>query len=305
MVDNNRDDPKLAPNVAEEPTSQRATELTYAIEYRGNSIDLKGGQLLAGRSAMCRLVLDDPLVSRQHAEFRLEGGVVFLHDLKSVNGIFVNGQKVDRQVRLAAGDRITIGSQDLYLRTRAIGNSTADRVDRRRFAETLHDQPAVTDVGMYDDDDGGNAAEDSTIQGDGLDLLATVADKVLALRRGDDAERILTTYLLALLERTRLGQACPAHTAEKAVTYASKLAAVTGKASWVDYCIQLYDVLQRPLPGPVVDSLYDLLRKITGTNLGALRAYVATLRAAQSQLGPAEKFLVQRIEGLERLAALR
>lgn len=261
--------------------------------------------MLVGRSAMCRLVLDDPLVSRQHAEFRVENGVVILHDLKSVNGVFVNGQKIDRQLRLAAGDRVSIGSQELVLRSRVAHKTIERSMERKHFAETLHEQTPQTGA-----QDGTSAPpeptnEDSTIQGEGLDLLATVADKVLALRRGDDAERILTTYLQTLLDKTRQGQMCPLQTAEKAVTYAVKLAAVTGKSAWVEYCIEFYNLVQRPLPVYVVDSLYEILRKISGVNLAALREYVATLRAVQHRLGPAEKFLVQRIEGLERLAALR
>jgi pSer/pThr/pTyr-binding forkhead associated (FHA) protein len=275
----------------------------FWVEYRGENIELRGGQLLVGRSAMCRLVLDDPLVSRQHAEFRVESGTVILYDLKSVNGVFVNGQRIERQLRLAVGDRISIGGQELLLRSRA-ANRGNERANERRFTETLHDHrtPNTPEgVPAYSE----NANEDSTIQGDGLDLLATVADKVIALRRGDDAERILSTYLQTLLEKARQGQMCPPQTAEKAVTYAVKLAAVTGKASWVEYCIEFYRVVERPLPVYVVDSLYEVLRKISGINLAALREYVATLHSVQHRLGPAEKFLVQRIEGLERLAALR
>jgi hypothetical protein len=178
--------------------------------------------------------------------------------------------------------------------------------DRRRFAETIHEQrsdrPASQPDHMPPNSDDG---DDATIQGDGLDLLATVADKVLALRRGEDAERILATYLQTLLEKARSGHICPLATAEKAAIYAIKLASVTGKAQWVDYGIELYSIVERPLPGLVVDALYDLLRRVSGVNLSALREYVATLHACQSRLGPAEKFLVQRIEGLERLAALR
>ncbi len=242
-------------------------------------------------------------MSRQHGEFRVEDGFVTLYDLKSVNGVFVNGQKVERQTRLVPGDRVTIGSQDLILKARMVpgaGERTAN--DRRRFAETIHQQHSDRPS-----EGSGNSeqSDDATIQGDGLDLLATVADKVLALRRGDDAERILATYLQTLLEKAKNGQVCPATTAEKAAIYAVKLASVTAKAQWVDYCIDFYSILERPLPGSVVDSLYDLLRRISGVNLAALREYVAILHAALGRLGPAEKFLVQRIEGLERLAALR
>ncbi len=300
MADDRPDDRRLETTSNESSQAPRAADLIYWVEYRGDSIELRGGQLLVGRSAMCRLVLDDPLVSRQHAEFRVENGVVILHDLKSVNGVFVNGQKIERQLRLAAGDRVSIGSQELVLRSR-VAHRTIERTnERKHFAETLHEQSQGGSIESLEPPN-----EDSTIQGEGLDLLATVADKVLAMRRGDDAERILTTYLQTLLEKALQGQVCPPQTAEKAVTYAVKLAAVTGKSSWVDYCIEFYNVIKRPLPVYVVDSLYEILRKIPGVNLTALREYVAMLRAAQQRLGPAEKFLVQRIEGLERLAALR
>lgn len=294
----------MSNETSRQPPSQ---DPVFWIEYHGDSVELRGGQLLVGRSAMCRLVLDDPLVSRQHAEFRVEDGFVTLYDLKSVNGVFVNGRKVERQSRVAPGDRITIGSQDLVLRARMVGQpSERAAADRRRFAETIHEQrsdrPESHSNNLPPNSDSG---DDATIQGDGLDLLATVADKVLALRRGDDAERILATYLQTLLEKARNGQVCPPATSEKAATYAVKLASVTGKAQWVDYAIELYSIVERPLPGPVIDSLYDLLRRIAGVNLGALREYVAILHACLSRLGPAEKFLVQRIEGLERLAALR
>lgn len=307
MTDDSPDEPPLVP-VSNEPSRQtRNSDPIFWVEYRGDSIELKGGQLLVGRSAMCRLVLDDPLVSRQHGEFRVEDGFVTLYDLKSVNGVFVNGQKVERQSRLVPGDRVTIGSQDLILRARMVsGPHERSATERRRFAETIHEQHS--DHPSSQPNEGLSASDqsdDATIQGDGLDLLATVADKVLALRRGDDAERILATYLQTLLEKARNGQMCPPATAEKAAIYAVKLASVTAKALWVDYCIDFYSILERPLPGSVVDSLYDLLRRISGVNLAALREYVAILHAALGRLGPAEKFLVQRIEGLERLAALR
>jgi hypothetical protein len=40
-------------------------------------------------------------------------------------------------------------------------------------------------------------------------------------------------------------------------------------------------------------------------NLGALRTYIEVLRDNSGTLGPTERFLVSRIEGLERLVAAR
>ena len=307
MTDDSPDDQPLATVTNQASQQSRPSVPIFWVEYRGDTIELRGGQLLVGRSAMCRLVLDDPLVSRQHAEFRVEDGFVTLYDLKSINGVFVNGQRVERQSRLAPGDRVTIGSQDLILRARMLGlPGKASTNERKRFAETIHEQHSERPILPPNTQSGASGStDDATIQGDGLDLLATVADKVLALRRGDDAERILGAYLQSLLDRARNGQVLPSATAEKAVIYAVKLAGVSSKPHWVDYAIEFYSILERPLPSQVVDSLYDLLRRVVGVNLSALREYVAILHAALGRLGPAEKFLVQRIEGLERLAALR
>jgi predicted component of type VI protein secretion system len=61
----------------------------------------------------------------------------------------------------------------------------------------------------------------------------------------------------------------------------------------------------RPCPGPVIDELYNAFRKVNAVDLVRLRAYVAHLREKLATFGPAERFLIQRLEGLERLAALR
>jgi two-component system cell cycle response regulator len=69
---------------------------------------LPGQSLLVGRSAMADISLKDPGVSRVHTriESRLEG--IFVRDLDSLNGTYVNGERVlERQVE--DGDRIHIG----------------------------------------------------------------------------------------------------------------------------------------------------------------------------------------------------
>ena len=43
--------------------------------------------------------------------------------------------------------------------------------------------------------------------------------------------------------------------AEKAVTYAVKLAAATRRGEWVNFAFELYTVLRKPLPGPVSNAI--------------------------------------------------
>jgi pSer/pThr/pTyr-binding forkhead associated (FHA) protein len=53
-------------------------------------------------------VLDDPNVSRRHAEVRREEDGWSVHDLGSTNGIKLNGHR-SRGGRLSPGDEITLG----------------------------------------------------------------------------------------------------------------------------------------------------------------------------------------------------
>jgi hypothetical protein len=70
---------------------------------------LAGESMLLGRSRECDVRIDDPNVSRKHAELRREGdGAWTVVDLGSTNGIKVNGRRVG-SARLAPGDEITLG----------------------------------------------------------------------------------------------------------------------------------------------------------------------------------------------------
>ena len=62
-----------------------------------------------GRSPSNDIVLKETKVSRQHAAINLRGGSYVIVDLKSSNGLLVNGRKVEEAV-LNDGDELTIGS---------------------------------------------------------------------------------------------------------------------------------------------------------------------------------------------------
>ena len=68
------------------------------------------GSCTIGRSPDCDLVLDDLMVSRQHARLHREhDGTWVLEDLHSANGTFVNGNRV-QCTTVGTGERVTIGS---------------------------------------------------------------------------------------------------------------------------------------------------------------------------------------------------
>jgi hypothetical protein len=73
---------------------------------------LSGSRVVLGRSREADIVIQDPNVSRRHAELRRDEGGWQVVDLGSTNGIKVNGRRVDQQP-LSPGDQITIGVTDL------------------------------------------------------------------------------------------------------------------------------------------------------------------------------------------------
>ena len=61
-----------------------------------------------GRHPESDIFLDDVTVSRRHAEFRRDGDKFVIHDVGSLNGTYVNRQRVD-ETQLANGDELQIG----------------------------------------------------------------------------------------------------------------------------------------------------------------------------------------------------
>lgn len=70
----------------------------------------------AGRHPDSDIFLDDVTVSRRHAEFRLDGNEFQVVDVGSLNGTYVNRDRID-QVRLKDGDEVQIGKFRLVFLT--------------------------------------------------------------------------------------------------------------------------------------------------------------------------------------------
>lgn len=60
----------------------------------GREYELSSNSTIIGRAADADIVLEDQFASRQHAEIRHIDGAYQIHDLKSKNGVVVNGRRV-------------------------------------------------------------------------------------------------------------------------------------------------------------------------------------------------------------------
>jgi hypothetical protein len=91
-----------------EPDPKRGRAVLNVDGGRGETVGSRGAVM--GRSRDCDVVLDDPNVSRHHAEVRPSGGGWIVNDLGSTNGIKVNGRRVQGPQSLRPGDVIELGT---------------------------------------------------------------------------------------------------------------------------------------------------------------------------------------------------
>lgn len=111
--------------------------VVYAGANLGRVFPLQPGENIVGRSPQVGIALLDEEVSRVHSCVRMDvagPGLtrIYLEDLQSTNGTFLNGLPVEAPHLLSAGDRIAIGSHVLKL--------VAMDALERAFHETLLDQ---------------------------------------------------------------------------------------------------------------------------------------------------------------------
>ena len=62
-----------------------------------------------GRHPDSDIFLDDVTVSRRHAEIRQEGREFTVTDVGSLNGTYVNRERIDQPVQIRSGDEVQIG----------------------------------------------------------------------------------------------------------------------------------------------------------------------------------------------------
>ena len=68
------------------------------------------GEHVIGRDAACEVVIASDAVSRRHARLTINESSVFLEDLASANGTFINGRRAEGRVLLEPGQRVALGT---------------------------------------------------------------------------------------------------------------------------------------------------------------------------------------------------
>src|SRR5580698_7809957 len=103
-------------------------------KYQGGEFPIATDkQILVGRSSDLDMVLVEDMVSRKHARIAMQGEQIWIEDLGSTNGTFVNGEKIKR-ARLKEGDRVLIGTSILKV---IAGDGLKDGGDAKQNLENM------------------------------------------------------------------------------------------------------------------------------------------------------------------------
>lgn len=95
--------------ISEGETTELGELTVFEGDAAGIQFRLRGPGIRVGRDRrICEIILDDPRISRVHAELQVRGGVVILVDNESSNGTWVNGKRIER-ASLREGDIIRFG----------------------------------------------------------------------------------------------------------------------------------------------------------------------------------------------------
>jgi hypothetical protein len=69
-----------------------------------------------GRAGDADVVIRDAEASRRHARFESQQGIVYVEDLGSSNGTFLNGRRVSEAIEVRTGDEIDVGTTRVLVR---------------------------------------------------------------------------------------------------------------------------------------------------------------------------------------------
>ncbi len=83
-------------------------------EANGKASDIRiqiDSSIFVGRASICNIIVDDPMISKQHFVIEDVNGAAYISDLNTKNGTFVNGERITNDHRLQENDRIRAGMQ--------------------------------------------------------------------------------------------------------------------------------------------------------------------------------------------------
>jgi FHA domain len=98
------------------PDTRPRLEVVAALGHEpGTAFDVVGGATM-GRAEMSDIPVEDPFASSAHARVFPRGEFMYIEDMGSTNGTYLNGRQLERAEQLRASDVIRIGDSEYRYR---------------------------------------------------------------------------------------------------------------------------------------------------------------------------------------------
>ncbi len=250
----------------------------FRLRLREAELDLPNGELSIGRGTECFLRINDELVSRRHARLLVTPSSVTFEDLGSRNGSRVNGAPIGGAVTLKIGDEVEIGTQIFQLVRGAGLPSRSPTVTTpslrpcrncKRLVEARFTTCPLCGANQREE-----VEEGPTRSMTSFELLLGVGDKMIALGRIDEAEKMLGPRLRELLARAgRADLPGPAEVTE-ALRRGVRLAAATRRGEWYVWIFDFARLSLQALEEPLLDELHAHMMAHKPDAAAAVQAYL-------------------------------
>ncbi len=239
----------------EQPGAPSLTVVRVRVQRQ--ELLLADGAYLVGRDASCHIQLDDGRASRRHARLTVAGGLLFVEDLDSMNGVLVNGVRVEGRRAVFDGDWIMIGGHEIEV-------TIGERSHRIGRAKTVADSTPVPPSSRMETDrriSEPPAENEPTQRTRSLEILSSIAEAALGGQRVNDAEDLLKTTLVDILHEAQSGLPIEAEGREFCLRYGIRLADATDKHQWLDYVLDLLKATATPCTDELASSVRLAIRR--------------------------------------------
>jgi len=297
----------------------------FSLVVHGKEIFLRPGTHTIGRALSCDIVVNDRLVSREHARLIVRDTTATVVDLGSTNGSYVNESRVQGSCELRDADLVIIGSEEMTLRAVTSdderttspgpapesGEEISEVIERDPPSSSRvavqQEAPVSATVGTFRASIGSiriaDARSDSaphlTEKADALQVLGRLADRAMVMGNYDAAEHVLESHLNALLVAARNGLDVPDAQRETASRYALRLADALQKPGWIDFAVELHLIASKPMSEWCTSRLLLVATQVAGTDLEQFFFYQQMLKGTLERMTPVERVFAGQIVDLQ------
>lgn len=121
-------------------------------KHRGKRLRLSDAAIVIGRSETANLRIASSDISREHCRLRVDGETVYVEDLGSANGTFVNGEPTRGEVALPPGGSLHVGPMAFQLiDPNAAGGADGPKRRKSKVAASVLKKPKEPKAASEDD----------------------------------------------------------------------------------------------------------------------------------------------------------